>query len=196
MRSPALISVLLILVIVFGTVFLWWPKYEKFSGLRQELKDKEAAVKQKQDYFKKLEEISNELKSYQDQVAKVESAFPEAPSEADLLAFIQKSASQSGLLLKEAGNSKVSAASQQQKIKDLNQSSFSISLTGKYDSLKSFLSALYKNSRLVEVSLFSLSQPKETEAPKAKGKIPVKTDSFVFDLTITAPYYEKSEKSQ
>lgn len=146
------------------------PQYEDLKSLKLELERTNIDLEQKKAYYSKLDEIDQELEKHKADITKINSAIPDDPSIPALFYFIQKTASENGLSL---ANIAGGAVSQGQQFQDI---SFSASLFGSYNAFKNFLGAVYKNSRLVEITSISLSPP-------AKGgdfnfAVGLKTHSF------------------
>lgn len=177
-RISPIISIGLLILLVLGGIFVYWPKYEKFKELNSELEIKDKAFAQKQEYFAKLNNLSKKLEDYKDQIAKIDSAFPQEISEPDLFNFIQKESSKNGLILKKIGSSRI--VSSQSEGEAVQEISFSVSVSGSYSAFKNFLFTLYQNSRLIEVSSIKFSSKD-------------KTDLLDFDLGLTTYYYPKPE---
>ena len=74
------LSALMVFVLVL-------PKYESFNVKKQEIFAKENELKSQEDYFQKIQGISEEIKSYQDSILKIESALPQSRSVPELLNF-------------------------------------------------------------------------------------------------------------
>jgi len=173
-RLTPLIAIGLLILLILGAGFVWWPKCEEFRWLKSQLEIKEKAIIQKEEYFSKLNTLSKELEGYQEEIAKIESALPDEVSEADFFNFIQKTSSENGLIFKEIYSVKISSSKKDGK--EISEVSFSISLFGSYLAFKNFLSVIYQSSRLIEVDSIKFSSP------------PEKKDLFDFDLTLVAHY--------
>ncbi len=156
-RSIIIATVLLFLVAIVGGFFLWWPEYQEFMALRKELRKKEEALQEKIAYFEDLRKVSEELEDYSEEMEKIESALPDPPLEPAFLRFVKIIASENGLVTNNLGSI---SSSQNRGIRDIT---FSGSFSGSYSSLKSFLSAIYKNARIIDVESISFTGGKEGE---------------------------------
>lgn len=173
--SQRIISIIIIffLILLFaGGYFLWSPKYQEFGNKKAEVEGKDAEIKQKQERLSELEAISVKLSEYSNEVSKINSALPIEPSVAAIFNFIQKAASENGLILSDidiGGLYSLEAGGER-----VQKMPFSISVLGSYSALKNFLSAIYKNSRLIEVKSISFASPGE----EMKGGL------FIFNLNL------------
>lgn len=140
----------------FLIIFLVFPKYQTLNVLKKEILEKEEEFRSQEKYFETLQKTSEELKKYEDSLSKVDAALPKNPSLPELLNFIQKASSQSGLSLK--GISPAATSPFGGKIKETR---INFLLVGNYPDFKNFLSILEKSARLIDVENISFSSPKE-----------------------------------
>lgn len=140
----------------FLIIFLIFPKYQNLNSLKKEIFEKEDELSSQEKYFETLRETSEELKKYEDSLSKVDTALPKNPSLPELLNFIQKTSSQSGLSLK--GISPAVTSPLEGEIKETR---INFLLVGSYSDFKNFLSILEKSARLIDIENFSFSSPKE-----------------------------------
>jgi len=156
-RIIIIITVLVFLGVIVGGVFLWWPEYQEFMELRKELENREMALEQKRAYFAELKEISRKLEDYQEDFEKIDSAFPEKPLIPAIMNFIQNIASENGLVAAGLGDYDISLT-KEGKFREI---AFSGSFSGSYSALKSFLSTIYNNARIIEVETITFSSSEE-----------------------------------
>jgi len=142
----------------FSLIFLLvYPRVQNLFFLKKEILEKESDLQSEEEYFQEIEKTSEELKKYQDSLLKIDSALPKKFSLPELLNFLQKVTSQSGLSLK--GISSVSATPLLAgKIKE---NRLNLVLVGNYSDFRNFLSILENSARLIEVENISFSLPKE-----------------------------------
>ena len=184
--------VLICLLILSGLegYFLLWPKYQEFKSKKAEMEIKDKEIEDREEYLSELEVFSNRLSEYSDELSKIDSALSEDPSVAALFNLIQKTSSESGLILTDIDVSGLfpskSPLQQSLEQESLEQESseqriqkmpFSISVSGSYSSFKNFLSTLYKNSRLIEVKFIGFSSSEEEK------------DLFEFNLNLETQSY-------
>lgn len=178
-----IILIALILLAALGGYFFWWPKYQEFSAKKQELESKDRATKQREEYLVGLENLSKKLLERQQEVFKVETALPSQPSVAALFNFLNKASSENGLIVENTDIGQLyNLGETGQGIQNMP---FEMSFSGSYSSFKNFLSSIYFNSRLIEVSSIKFFSPEKPE--KEKGNL------FTFDLKLQAHSYYSSQ---
>ncbi|HJN62037.1 MAG TPA: type 4a pilus biogenesis protein PilO [Candidatus Parcubacteria bacterium] len=161
------------LALLIGLVLLW-PKYQDFTDLRQQIKKKNIELQYREEYFIKINEVSDELVGYESALLKIDSALPQNYSIPALFSFLEVESSRSGLILKEVALESIKNSDQEPEIKII---SLEVLLSGSYPSLKDFFSNLENSARLLEVKNLSFSYPEEPEDP------------FTFQLLIQARSY-------
>ncbi|MDI6591445.1 MAG: type 4a pilus biogenesis protein PilO [Patescibacteria group bacterium] len=157
----------LILVVV-----LILPQYQNLKSVQEEINQKRAEIKYSQEHFLKLNELSGELGKYSTQLSKIDSALPLSPSLPSLFGFLQKTSSESGLILKRFGEVTSESLPEREKIKE---HSLPLALSGSYSSFKSFLSSLEKTARLIEIESLSFSS---LEGPPFNFNLKIKFHSY------------------
>lgn len=169
---PAFIILFFLLVLIMGWLIIW-PKFGEYSDLKQNIEIKQIELQYKEEYIAKLQGLKSKLEEKKDQVNKIGSALPDENSTPSIYKFIEESASASGMVLE--GISPFSEAVSQINSR-LNETTFSINISGTYPAFKSFLTALERSARLFDMSSVSLSM-----TPKQ--------DIFKFQLGIKAFNY-------
>jgi Tfp pilus assembly protein PilO len=149
-----IIIVFLSLVLILGRGLIL-PKYQKLRFFEQEIEKKRAEIEGREEHLQELNKMAEILKDYQDQLAKIDSALPSNPDLEVLLNFLQKTSSQSGLILKEI-NPPVSRPSSEEGLKETE---LSFAVSGAYTSFKNFLSVLEKSARFIKLETISFSSP-------------------------------------
>ncbi len=158
-RYLPIISIFLSVLLILAGIFFWWPKIEEVLDLRIKLQIKEAEVKHREEYPKKLIALSQELEQYSDELDKIDSALPKEPSIPVLFNYIQKTTSENGLILENVNLSGISSSKDKSGVREIT---FSVSAAGSYSSFKNFLTAIYTNARLIDIRSISFSSPEET----------------------------------
>ena len=178
MNRPLLISIICFaLVLIIGLV-LFFPKYQDFRFVKLQLNTKEKEILDKQEYFSEIDRISEKLKEYPGELAKIDSALPFNPSLPFLFDFFQKISSQNGLILKNiSGGYASSSSSSSSSSPSIKEIKISLSLSGSYPAFKNFLTSLEKSARLIEVESISFSFFPETGSAVSFNVI-VKTHSY------------------
>jgi len=188
MTRLATIIICLILSIVLG-FFLLWPQYQKFSEERWHVKEKEVERNNQEEYFNHLNKLSEELKEYEEEMSKIDSALPLDPDIPDLLNFLALASSQNGLSFEKvtsfsadsAKNSKTAASGQEESpAKKYKELTIDFEVSGEYPSLKNFVSTLEKSARMIEIESLSLKQ----NLGQSKEKSPP-----IYNFKIKTHYY-------
>ena len=182
------IFIVIIIIFLICAYFLWWPEYQEFRQSRIDLDVESEKVKKKKDYIFELENRLNILEDYGEEILKISSALPLQYSSSSLFSFVQKTASENGLIVNGANleaSSPVVRASAETGLIQIDRIVLSVRITGKYSSFKDFLSSLYKNSRLVGVRSITIE-------PAGQEKEHV-SDLFDFNIEVYANYYNKIE---
>lgn len=163
MSRIATIFISLLVIVLLG-VFYTWPEYQRVLGLTSELQERNTELRLKKNYFDSVKKADEDLKGYKEEIAKIDSAIPEKTSLPSLLNFINKTASENGLILSRIGKFSTRQSQDQSSLKEIF---LEISLAGEYSALDSFLSALEKSSRIIEADsiVFSLTDQGSKESP-------------------------------
>ncbi len=165
--------VLLFLTLIWGAFFVT-PKNENLTFLRQDIKEKRAELQSKATYLATLTQLSQKVNEYKAPLDKIDSAVPDSPELPTLFSFLQKVASQSGLVLTgldvvltPVGGSPKSAIVGLA----IKETHLNLILSGSYPALKNFLSTLEKSSRLIEVESIILVAKEEQVNVKIQVKV-------------------------
>ena len=169
MNRIVVISLSLLIAFAWGIFFLS-PKNKTLNFLKEEIGQKQFELQSQEEYLANLTRTAENLKNYQIQLAKIDSALPDTPELPALFDFLQKSASQSGLVLKG-----LEATSGTQAEEGLRETRLNLLLIGSYTSFKNFLSVLEYSSRLIETESLTFSS---SEAGLINAKIRIKVNSY------------------
>jgi len=175
-RTLIITVVFFIAVIIIAILFLW-PKYQELKITQKNIEQKKIELQTKEEYLLKLSEIQTELERYQEEFSKINSALPDDPSFPSLFNYLQKTFSETGLILEKIDSFSISSS---QDLLDLKEAVFSIGVAGSYSSFKNFLSVLEKSARLIEVENISFSSSKKEEGVE---------ELFVFNLKLKVYSY-------
>lgn len=183
---------LLILVTAVGGYFLVLPKYKDAKVNKQMLQIKQDEVELKEAQLLSVEELLSSWKKNKEELKILDDALPDAPRVPELLVDIESLANASGLLISNLLLTIPPAAevakdqSQQKKIEGLLNSTDNLiplqiilTLKGDYPGVKSFLTNLEQNLRLIDV--FSLNF----------AAVQTETESQTFVLKLQTYYYKK-----
>jgi len=171
------IAIALILFIILLLVFfLVVPEYNTFGKLQTELGEKKAEFNAGFDYYAAITKTYFELQSRQDDVKKIDDALPQNPDFGGTIYFLQETAKENGLIVKDLFLSKSSSgivgSNISGSIKDIV---FSIDLLGNYASLENFIVSLEKSSRIFEITNISFSS---ASGPPYNFSLQIKTHSY------------------
>lgn len=187
-----LFGFMLLVIAVVGAWMLIWPSYK---GLRT---DQDMQAQTQAQYDEKTKAIGdvtmliNNYKTKKQQLAIIEQALPSAPAVPQLLADLEKIASQSGMKL---DNLKVSDTSQDPNkppvdrqnagtaifsTPELVKLKIEMAVSGTYESFPLFLQLIQRNVRLLEIQQVN----SETSSEDTRSELPK------FNLVITT-YYQK-----
>ncbi len=161
MNKKIIIITVSIVAALALAIFLVLPEYGSLKSKISEREIKQANLKNRNDYYKKVAEISNELKKYPEELAKIDFALPQEISLPAMYGFFQKKASESGLVLKDEKFDSSSAPNESLAKKEYR---FSLTLSGSYPAFKNFLAILEKSAKIVEVEQISFSSPGKGES--------------------------------
>ncbi len=166
------INFLIVIAIVFWLIL---PKFDALKDLNLKIDIKDLEIQTQENYFKNLDDISKKLDSFPTEVAKVNSAIPDALSVHSLLNLLQEKSSNSGLILKKIDFDQSSALKENPKIISL---SASLELAGSYQAFKNFLKSLEKSARMIEFNNFSISSSQKAEKGNYTFKLGLKAYSY------------------
>ena len=166
-------TIIIFLLLILGTIFFLWPKYQAFNNLKFEIKERKTELENKEKYFSELNNISSKLKDYSVEFSKIDSALATNAVAPEVINFLAQKSSQNGLILEKVDLGKISPMTKDSKIQ---MYPFNLSLSGFYPALRNFLSSLQQSAKLIEVDSVKFSEAE-------KGGI------FSFDLKITTYSY-------
>ena len=152
---PALISVFIL------SFLLVWPKYEDFRTMQANVREKTIELKNKEEYFVKVQETHKKLVDPLGVFPIINTALPEEPTAPSSFYYFQERAGGTGLILKEIDLEGVSVSS---KSPTISETDISMSLIGRYrPAFKNFISYIENSGRLFEISEISFESPKDPE---------------------------------
>jgi len=159
MRPDRPIAIAIILFIILLLIFfLVWPEYKNFRKLRADLGEKKALYNAEKEYYAEITKKYFELQNRQDDLKKIDNALPEGPNFGKLVYYFQKTASDSGMLVKDLFLSNKSAAlagGSKGNLDNVKELVFSMDVIGSYSSLQRFLVYLERTDRIFEVASIS-----------------------------------------
>ena len=141
------ISILFFLAIIIFC-YLILPQYKLLMTAKAGLKNENESLIQLENYFKEIKEISEKLKSYPEELATINKALPEGFNLPSFLSYLEKTTSESGMIIKEISLTPIKKGEETKKI---SETSFNLIVVGDYSSFKNFLNSLEQSSRLIEI---------------------------------------------
>jgi Tfp pilus assembly protein PilO len=148
------------------------PKYQSLNTINKEIESREIELQSKVDYFTHIKGLESQLQEYEEPLAKINSALPNDPLLPSTFNYLQVTASQTGLIIEEVLVGSAYAFGSQAQTRtssvpavesDIKATDISVSLSGSYQSLKSFISEIEKSARLIEIQKISFESPKEED---------------------------------
>jgi len=175
-RQKITIFFLFLLFVSLFSYFFLFPKYKNYQRLKKEIFQLEKEIQSFQQYSQQLKTIYEELKA-KEESTKAELALPLNPDLPKILNFIQISAGQNGLLLKEVSiTQSVKSLEEESPSPEttvpteeippqlkLGETNFTFKISGNYSDFKNFLSDIEKSTRLIQIENIEFSSPTQGE---------------------------------
>ena len=155
-----------ILILINVLVFAWFifPQREKYLEFTNKFKTEQTNLTNYKNYLNKVKDVSEELKIYSEKeiLQKVNNALPQGPETQLFLAYLEKTVSETGLILKEIN---LFLSKEGQRLKELKETKITFKIVGDYSSFKEFLKAVENSSRLIEIEDLKIESKGEKELP-------------------------------
>ena len=147
---PVIITIIFmaVAILALGSVV----QYQDLSIIKKELDVANTRLEYKDQEVAHLEDLSKELDKYEDQLKVIDQALSWKPSVPSLFDFIQRTASENGVVLQNITSEGVIEGTG-----NMREIQVDLSVIGLYPQFKSFLSALHKSNRLIEVENVSFA---------------------------------------
>ncbi len=194
MKRPIILISIVSAAVILLAFFVILPKYEELNSKSFQVEEKRFEFETLEDYFKDISFKDEELKKYESEMAKINSAIPDRPGIPSVFYFIQNTAEENGISLVSVNSSSSpirkirKAGAEELKESDIKENRFSVSVAGSYSSFKNFLSVLEKSARLIEVENISFSSFGGMEMGSEMSSLPSE-DIFFFDLQMKVYSY-------
>lgn len=148
-----------ILVAVAGILFwvLLMPTYDNIMAQRDALAQRADIIKNRGDIMANIATLTQEYTSRSSDIERFKSIIPDKKSAPELISSIQALATQNGLQL----TTIVLSGTVNQDKKTYQEQSLDLGLTGGYPAFKSFLMALERNIRLIDIISLDASPTSE-----------------------------------
>jgi len=180
MEKYILYSGTLLIISFLLIFFVGLPKYQALNVLKNQVSANQLELDSREKYFQELQQTSEEIKQYQENLSKIDTALPPDPDLANLFNFFQKISSQSGLTLGKIGAGTTVAVEGQ----EIKETRTSINVTGSYTALKNFIQSLENSARLIEIENISFTSVKPGGQNEEK-----KEEKDVFSFTLAIKVY-------
>ena len=105
-------------------VVLVWPKYQEFTALSSENNLRQENLEHLESYFQNVGQLKSQIDEKGAAVAKIDTALPADPALSSLFNFLQKTASQTGMILKSIGAFSITFAEQESSLKEIQLAKF------------------------------------------------------------------------
>jgi len=184
--------------------FVVIPNYVGSRDLQSQIEAKEKELKDKQEHFANVQNISDNLVQYEEFLYKIEKALPQKVSLASLLSFFQDRAAGSGLIMENLSPSQDVQRTSSQSVEDesegkttgINETVFRLTVSGSFPAFESFLRTLENSSRLIEVSSVGFEAGEQREGEGDGGEEEDEEEAvieFEFDLALKVYSYSDSK---
>jgi len=183
--ATIIICLLISLLLVF---FLLWPEIQKYRDLNLSVKIKDIQIENQDKYFSQIKNKAEKLKSYEEEISKIDSALPDDPGIPSVLEFVVQTANENGMQLTEIANTSIASAQKatgNQATQEpgvinnkLKEASIEFKILGEYSALKNFIATLEKNARLIELNTINFSSEGTEKGALPSFLIKIKTYSL------------------
>ncbi len=167
-----------ILVIFFGAVlimvFATLPFFQGFMESMELLADKEEELRREDEYIERLKEAEEGLRGYSSKLNMIDKAISNDPAVPSLIKYIEDTTRGYGIFLTNLGSFSTSPSRDNP---DLQETKISFSVSGGYNSFKSFLNAMEHSSRLISIESLSITPTIEDEGIRYSFNVTIKTYS-------------------
>ena len=191
--------IILILIVAFVVILFLFdlPIYNEVTYLRNEIKTYKDFLEEKEELVIKVNQLKQIYESRKGELSKVHYALSFEKDIPNLIVQLEALTSENGLILEnlafiekkieqkgkvEWGKEEATPISGVKPKKAHKSLGVTLSLTGSYQSLKSFLKALEFNVRLMDIKSISFS------IPEVKGETKEMASIFTFDIQLDVYY--------
>ena len=166
---------LILFVTLLMVFFLVVPQYNMFKELGPQLGEKRAEFDAQHVYYTEIDKISEDLLARQDELVKIDDALPQDPPIGKVIYYLQETAQENGLIVKDLFLSQSSPNNADNKVAKVRDMVFSSDLVGSYTSLENFITALEESSRIFEVTNISFAS---TTGTSNSFSLQIRTHSY------------------
>lgn len=144
----SIVVIILVIALIAIVVFLDLPAYNKVSLLQKEIKNQDDLIKERQEIMAKVSQLKEIYEERKTEISRVYYVLPLEKDVPNLIVQFEALAAENGLILEKIDFVEKTA---KKTVVDYNALGISASLTGSYQSFKSFLGALEYNIRLADL---------------------------------------------
>ena len=191
-----IITIISLIVLVAIIMFFDFPAYNKVNFLKNEIEKYEQFLEEKKGLLIKVGQLKEIYESREEEINKVYYVLPSSTDIPNLIVQFEALASENGLILGNLSFSQVKTAKKTGKVTwgegaeetvadeiealgTYQSLEISLSLTGSYQSFKSFLKAMEYNIRLMDIKSISFSS-----AAKKGEEAGISTHTFAVSLEV------------
>ncbi len=193
-----IITIILLVALVAIIMFFDLPAYNKVGFLKNEIEKYEQFLEEKKELLVKVGQLKEIYESKEEEINKVYYVLPPSADIPNLIVQFEALVSENGLILGNLRFSQVETAKKTGKVtwggeaeeetavaevgalRTHQNLEVSLSLTGSYQSFKSFLKALEYNIRLMDIKSISFSSAKAEKGEEAG----IPTHTFAVSLEV------------
>lgn len=160
------IAALLIGLGGFALLAFGWPTYSQISDLKSAVREREVVFQERKSTIEKIGKFISEYKKKASEVTKLSSVIPAKKSEAELISTLEDISTKTGLQL---STMRITVEQGQNNESQYKNMAIEVTFNGSYQSLVSFLEALEKNIRIIDVSTIQISSNQGVLSYKVKA---------------------------
>ena len=196
MRRIYIIPFLFFIDLLVFCYFLY-PQWLKIDNLKGNISILEQNLKNKNEYYQKIQDISAKIKNHSNQLEKIDLALPDNPSLPALFNFFQQNASANGLMVSGISGGGLSGSRGRvrasKSVSNIKKASISLNLVGQLDSLEAFLKTIELSARMIEIQNLNISLVKQSATKIGVSNSSAKENplNLKIVLSILVPYYQK-----
>jgi Tfp pilus assembly protein PilO len=186
-HKPITIIIFLILTVILTFLFVV-PKYQEYQELTMKILESHAQYSGESIYYARVSDVLLGLETRKEVLDKIQGSLPNSFSLGPVVDFIQQKGTENNVKITSVMFSQISPLSLDQvpyakAVGEIKNSAFTASVTGSYQGLKNFLSAMDNSARLFEMDSVSFSKIDSISTARNRVqeyvlKLEVKTHSY------------------
>jgi len=144
-------------IIIFVFFYFIFPEYENVKNLQAEILTREMELSGREDYFKGMVSIYNNLLERRENVIKINTTIPSSTLIPSLVYFLEEKSKLNNLALRDINLTTIRSSG----VDEIKESRFSLNLRGNYLNFRRFLNSLENSSRLINIERIHFTQERE-----------------------------------